>query len=77
MVWDEAIIETLFYLIYVFEIKVGGYVTFLHEQVYVYSILILLCVCRGLCKPPIIYSKKVLILPYFSIDECDDVRLRG
>ena len=39
-VWDETIIEILFFLIYVCEIKVEGYATFLYELVYVYSILL-------------------------------------
>ena len=45
--WDYFYI-----LIYVCAIKVQGYVTFLYEG-YMYTLYeYILCVCRGLCKPP-------------------------
>ena len=59
MVWYETIVETIsvFYA-FVCAIKVEGYVTFLYEGSMYTRYEYILCVCRGLCKPPSICNEK-------------------
>ena len=58
MEWDETIVETIsIFYIFVCSIKVEVYVTFLYEGSIYTQYGYILCVCRGLCKPPSSYDE--------------------
>ena len=70
MVWDETIIETIsIFYVYVCAIKVQGSVTFLYEGSMYTRYEYLLCVCRGVCKPPSIDNKsfKFFLIKHMNV----------